>query len=267
MKETKNDVFVSFSFKDFDLVKRIVATLEERYGFHVWMCSEELHGGDRYFKIIPKEIRDSRVLLFIQSKNSLESKEVPSEILIARNANITIIPFRIDRTDIEDSEIEYFLVVTNYIDGTQPTFDNRVDDLSQSIYATLDKYSEAAHVRINFREKLLSTKMVFPTKGFVGRKDIVDEIEQKYQEGHHVVFLKGIGGIGKTQIAKKYVFDHKLEYDTIVFATYGGNIKTLINNESPFVLEPTFVRKMKDNGQLETDDELFIRKLNKTREH
>ena len=266
MKQTKNDVFVSFSFKDFDLVKKIVSTLEEQYGLKVWMCSKELRGGDKYFSIIPKEIRDSGVLLFIQSENSLKSKEVPSEILIARNSNVDIIPFRIDKTDIEESEIEYFLVITNYIDGTVPTFEKRVDDLSQSIYSALNRVGDTKHLKIKFREKLLSTKMVFPTKSFVGRKDIVNEIDILYKEGHNVIFLKGIGGIGKTQIAKKYVYDHREEYDTIVFATYEKDIKSLIINESPFTMEPNMNRKMKGDGQLETDDEFYKRKLNKIKE-
>ena len=51
--DNKNDVFVSFSFKDFDLVEKIVKALEDKYGLKVWMCSKELKGGDRYYAVIP----------------------------------------------------------------------------------------------------------------------------------------------------------------------------------------------------------------------
>lgn len=266
MSDFKNDVFVSFSFKDFDKVKKIVKTLEERYGFKVWMCSEELHGGDQYFAIIPKEIRESRVFLFMYSKNSLASKEIPSEVIIARKADINIIPFIIEEADLEGSKIEYFLVTLNYIDGTIPTFDKRIDELSQSIYSYLSKVSNTSHIRVRFKEKLLSSKTVLPTKTYVGRKDISQEIEGKFSEGNKVVFLHGIGGIGKTQIAKKYVFDHRQQYDTVIFATYEGDLKSLIINETPFVLEPAIVRKMKENGQMETDEEFYARKLAKIKE-
>ena len=266
MSEFKNDVFVSFSFKDFEIVKKIVKILEEKYGFKVWMCSEELHGGDQYFTIIPGEIRQSRVFLFIYSKNSLESKEIPSEIKIARNANATIIPFLIDDTELEDTDIEYFLVTLNYIDGTVPTLDRRIDELSQSIFSYLSKNGNTAHIKVHLRERLLSSKAVLPTKTYVGRKNVSQEIDDKFNEGNHVIFLHGIGGIGKTQVAKKYAFDHREQYDTIIFATYEGDLKSLIINETPFATEPATIRKIKENEQLETDEEFYKRKLAKIKE-
>ena len=263
MSEIKNDIFISFSFKDYDLVKKIAETLSQKYGLKVWMCSEELHGGDKYYAIIPKEIRKAKIFLFIYSKNSLESTEVPSEILIARHSEKVIIPFLTDFSDLEGTDVEYFLVTLNYVDGTRPTLENRIDDLSQSIYSSLSKIGDTSHLRIKFREKLLPSKPVFPNKHFVGRSEIVSEIEKRFAEGHHLVFLHGIGGIGKTEIAKKYAFDHRNDYDTIIYATYEGNIKSMICNDSPFTTDPEVIRKMKGNGELETDDEFYIRKLEK----
>ncbi|MBO6261365.1 MAG: TIR domain-containing protein [Bacilli bacterium] len=259
----KHDIFVSFSFKDYDLVEKIISTLEKEYNVKAWMCSKELYGGDKYYAIIPTEIRNSRVFVFFQSKDSLSSKEVQSEISLAFHSNRVIIPFLIDTTSKEGADIEYFLENFNYVDGTKPTLDKRIDDLSQSIYSALNKYSESSHLNILFKEKLLSSKTIFPTKSFVGRKDVIEEIENRYNEGHHVVFLHGTGGIGKTQVAKKYVLDHRDEYETVIFTTYEGNVKELVINESSFVLEPQMIRKSKEDGSLESDDEFFIRKLKK----
>lgn len=263
MEKFKNDIFISFSFKDYELVKKVSETLFQKYGLKVWMCSKELYGGDQYYAIIPKAIRDSKLFLFIYSKNSLASEEVPSEILIARHADKVIIPFLTDFSDLEDTKVEYFLVTLNYVDGTRPTLENRIDDLSQSIYSALSKFSDTSHLRIKFREKLLPSKPVFPTKRFVGREDISKEIEQRFSEGHHLVFLHGIGGIGKTEIAKKYAFDHREKYDIVIYATYEGDIKALICNEAPFVTDPEVIRKIKADGELETDEEFFERKLQK----
>ena len=263
MSDLKNDIFISFSFKDFDLVNKIAETLSQKYGLKVWMCSKELHGGDQYYKIIPKEIRNSKIFLFVYSKNSLESKEIPSEILIARHSEKVIIPFLTDFSDLEDTDVEYFLITLNYVDGTRPTLENRIDDLSQSIYSSLSKFSDTSHLRIKFREKLLPSKPVFPVKRFVGRKTVSNEIEKYFSDGFHTIFLHGIGGIGKTEVAKKYAFDHRNDYDTIIYATYDGSVQSLINNDSIFMTDPILIRQIKGDGQLETDNEFFERKLGK----
>ena len=266
MSANKNDIFVSFSFKDIDKVKEIVKKLKEEYGINAWMYTNELRAGDKYFAIIPPAIRESGAFVFMCSKNSLASTEIPSEIEIAWKAKKGIIPFKIDSAEIEGSEVEYFLIPYNYIDGTVPDFKNRIDDLSQAIYSILSRSEDTSRLRITFREKLLSSKNILPTKSFVGREDIIQQIDEYFKNGHHVVFLSGIGGIGKTQIAKKYLDAHRQEYDSIIFATYEGDIKSLIIRDTPFVSDPAIVKKIKPNGETESDDEFFVRKLNKIKQ-
>ena len=261
--EKSNDVFVSFSFKDRDIVEKIVNTLDKKYGLKVWVCTEKLNGGHRYFKEIPPAIRDSKTFLYVFSKSSSSSEEVSREVEIAIKADIVIIPFIIDNTEIENSDAEYFIVDLNYIDGTVPTFKKRLKELSHSIASWLNKRGDTTHLKIKIRDRLLPSKKVFPTKTYVGREDIAKAIDDAFDDGHHLIFLSGIGGIGKTQIAKKYAFDHRDDYETIIFATYEGDIERLIINETPFAFEPEMMRKMKKDGQLETDDEFFKRKLEK----
>lgn len=261
MANENNDVFISFSFKDYDKAKEIVDILEKKYGLKVWMCSKELLGGDKYYAIIPGVIRDSKVFILIQSENALKSKEIPSEILVARNARKTIIPFVIDNVDVEDSEIEYFLLPLQYIDATVPTLEKRIDELSQSIYSVISQKGDVLGLNIVFRNKLLSTNKVFPVKTFVGRESLIEDIHRYYLEGHNVVFISGIGGIGKTEIAKKYASDHKEEYDTVIYLTYEDSFQSLIINESNFKADPEINRKIKSSGELETDEEFFNRKL------
>ena len=259
--EKNFDVFVSFSFADRKIVEKIVDALEKEYGLKVWVCTEKLNGGDRYFKEIPPAIRDSKVFLFVFSKSSSTSEEVAKEVEIAFKDKIKIIPFLIDNTDIEDSDAEYYIVDLNYVDGTIPTFKKRLKILSQSIAAWLMRKEDIGHLKIKLKSRLLSSQKVFPTKSYVGREDVAKAIDETFDSGHNVLFLSGIGGIGKTQIAKKYAYDHREEYETIIFATYEGSIKRLIINETPFTFEPEMDRKIKEDGQLENDDEFFERKL------
>lgn len=59
------------------------------------------------------------------------------------------------------------------------------------------------------------------TGGFVGRKQELNQISEAFAAGAHLVALKGIGGIGKSEIAKQYAcLKHLFEAFSAVFARY-----------------------------------------------
>jgi len=53
---------------------------------------------------------------------------------------------------------------------------------------------------------------LFENKSFSGRTDEIEKIDKAFAEGIRVIILSGIGGIGKTEIAKKYVNEHRGQY-------------------------------------------------------
>lgn len=65
---------------------------------------------------------------------------------------------------------------------------------------------------------------------FVGRQDDLEEINELLAK-NQLVFLSGIGGIGKTELAKQYAYRHRAQYDTVVFAVYEKNIESLVRDE------------------------------------
>ena len=82
-------------------------------------------------------IKSSGSFIFIQSKESLASRQIPREVEIADKNGKIIIPFKIDDGDIEDSPFEYALVLCESIDGTTPTFETRMEELYHSIVDAL----------------------------------------------------------------------------------------------------------------------------------
>lgn len=118
----------------------------------------------------------------------------------------------------------------------------RVDDLLMEIYPG--------------KESIIN---VYPTSTslFIGREQELMQIEQKLCEGHLAV-LTGVGGIGKSEIAKKYVDAHKDEYKTIIYWTYSFDIVSTIN-QSEFLTD----FEQKDE---EGDVHYCNRKLNKLSE-
>lgn len=83
------------------------------------------------------------------------------------------------------------------------------------------------------KEPYLISSQVKPVDFFIGRDDELAAIHKSLQE-KNILFLSGIGGIGKSELARNYAKIHKDngDYDTILFATYDGSLMTMINNDS-----------------------------------
>ena len=258
-----HDIFISFSFVDQCIAEEIVNVLTSRYGFSCWICTREIAGGNRYKALIPRAIDESRAVVFIQSENALESREIPKEIGLAFEADKPIIPFKIDQSQ-PQGDLRYDLYGVQFIDGTVPTREQRIYELAKAISKAIGKplfNSPALSNSLPVAERLVSTPSVIPKSIFYGRDNVIKKISQKFENGERVVFLQGIGGIGKTEIAKQYIECSKRKYDTVIFATYSGSLVNLINGEIPFEIEPAFIRDVTANGIQEDDLSFFKRKL------
>lgn len=81
--------------------------------------------------------------------------------------------------------------------------------------------------KMNFKDVL------DPVEEFVGRQEQIEEIYRKLQEG--VVVIIGPSGIGKTQLARKFVEENKQVY----LHAYEVNAQDMLSIESSFA---SFVR-------------------------
>ncbi len=266
MSEIKHDIFISFSFKDQAITEYVGNTLMNQYHISYWMCTRDLVGGEHYKGMIAEAIKQANLVLMIQSEHSLSSREVPKEVSIALDHHKPVIPFVLDNAELR-GDLEYDLIGIHRIDARKPTLDERIEDLARQIYSMLSKKAgedDAWGVRF-LRTKLLSTPTVIPKKVFCGRDDVLKEIHESFKNGERLLFLYGIGGIGKTQIAKQYVKQYRDDYDTVVFATYSGSLRDMLVSDAPFCLEPEMSRFTMSDGTTEPDDAYFQRKLEKIR--
>ena len=214
---------------------------------------------------IENAISSSKVFLFVQTKNSVESKEIPDEVLTAIDEGKTIISFIVEDSDLH-GQMKLKLKHRQHIDATISEFDDRVRDLAMELYAllgrTLDNECCSATDEAA-KEKQISTPSVIPKSVFCGREDVIKDIAHKFDDGERVVFIQGIGGIGKTEIVKQYAKRYKSNYDTIIFSTYADSLLSLINSETPFEIEPEFSRLVQTDGVQEDAQSFFERKLKK----
>ena len=66
---------------------------------------------------------------------------------------------------------------------------------------------------------------------FYGREDELKQMERLQKERKRI-FLTGMGGIGKSELARTYAVEHRREYDTIILARYESTLEDVIRRVS-----------------------------------
>ena len=95
-----------------------IKTLFDDNGITYWFDEECIYSGDAFARVIAKNIRASKILLFVSTANSNESPWTSDEIATARAYEKKIIPFRYDRSQYNESVI-LFVAKLDYIDYQQ----------------------------------------------------------------------------------------------------------------------------------------------------
>lgn len=89
--ESMEKVFISYSRKDIDFVRKLAGDLE-RAGYDVWWDITDLRGGDDWVRNIPEAIKASPYFIVVLSPNSIESEWVRKEYTQALSLRKKIIP-------------------------------------------------------------------------------------------------------------------------------------------------------------------------------
>lgn len=221
-----HDVFISFSFTDQTVAEYIVNTLSSKYGISCWICTRDIAGGSRYKKLIPEAIHHAKAVVFLQSSASIASQEVPKEIGIAFDADKIIIPFKLDNSKLTGALL-YDLYGVEYIDGTVPSFDERVKDLAMAIKKVISPYSRTTSTT----NSIPSSKATPPT-------GTAASIPPK-QDSFVSLFLKTLEESTK--------FFTTFESEKIA-GTNKYKITRLADTEAKSVVIPDFVAEIGDNA-------------------
>lgn len=74
-------------------------------------------------------------------------------------------------------------------------------------------------------------KCPLPVTEFIGRNHELSEMDTSLKQ-KRIIFLHGIGGIGKSELSKEYARQHSGEYDAIVFLTYCESLQETLGKIS-----------------------------------
>ena len=185
--------FVSYSRKDSDFVLRYAGNLKG--DFDLWLDQWDiphLKGGDaNWDKAISDAILDCSHFLIILTPQSVKSKEVLGELRLALNKDKIVVPVLY-----QGCEVPRQLLRIQYID-----------------FATRGKGPEDFYL-INQTLRRLKGQEILPLDGppfqippppsdFIGQEEEIEETLAHFDKGLLISSIQGLGGIGKTDLAKK----------------------------------------------------------------
>lgn len=262
MSEMNYDVFISYNSSD-KLIADAVCHFIECRKLRCFIAPRDITSPD-WAGCITRAIEHSKVFVVIVSEHSVVSNEVAKEITLATRVSNYIFPFRIEDAQMNE-RMTYHLSAFHWIDAIEPPMEKRINELADRIVAALNGSSdnveyESAFSNCNKTMNRLIGQNVVPRAEFMGREAELQEIEDSFANGAGSVFLTGMGGIGKSEIAKAFAKGHRNQYSTVVFANYESDLKHLIASDQTIPVE-NLNRAVASGGQAETLDDYYERKM------
>ena len=128
-----HDCFISYSHKDAQIAIAIQSILEKN-GVKCWIDFRDAIPGADYAGSIVHAIKTCRVFILVLSQNSIASAHVLNEINSAVNAGVTILPFKVDNSELNES-MEYYLGRTHWMDALTPPLEDHINRLVARVKA------------------------------------------------------------------------------------------------------------------------------------
>ena len=249
------DVFISHHVKTSGHIAQAIANKLESMGIRCWYCGRDMTGGD-YATNIMLALNSCKVFLLILNRAASESEHVLNEldaatVRLTKHEPVTILPFVVSGEEITLAA-QYYLRRHHWIDAITPPMYARIDALAEHVVQLMEKNVNgfvpapvaampAAETVVQHRiiSRLPQTRDIFH-----GREEMLAQIEASFASGKRVLFLEGIGGIGKSELAKQYAMQHCDQYDNVVFLSYVDSLESLLCDATALQIEG--VDKLKD---------------------
>ena len=120
-------IFISYSRKDIDFVRKLAGDLEKA-GYDVWWDLTDLRGGDDWVRVIPAAIESSAFFIVVLSPNSAVSDWVQKEYTQALGLRKKIIPLMLT-----PSHVPFALNTINYVNFTSGEYADNFKSLLDAL--------------------------------------------------------------------------------------------------------------------------------------
>ena len=256
------DVFISHHTSTCLTVTQAICHSLESSGLRCWYAPRDTD--QAYASSIVSAINQCRVFVLVLNYQSSVSQDVLNEINLAverlrKGEALAILPFQISADMIGD-DAQYYIGRIHWIDAVTPPMEQRIEELKMRIQTILEKspFPQTATHSASPVARLKNSNLL-PNGNFIGRQTEIAQLGS-LMEGCNKLFLQGMGGIGKSELAKAYALKNRELYSTIVFATYHTSLQDTVLNDSGFFIE-SLPRLHTKDGLLESDRAYFQRKL------
>ena len=221
MKQDIPYVFLSYSTQNKAIADSVKAELECNE-ISCWMAPLSIPFGSNYSMEIFDAISNCKVFVLILSEQAMNSDYVSKELDLAVSNRKIILPFQIDDKELAKNFAFYLCNV-------------QIIRASHSIQIALEEMSRfiisvCKHVQPSRASEYLPTQQLqFPGNQISYRKEFINRIDEAFSSTN-VVCLNGVGGIGKSELARTYI-KYKLdreELELVSYNDYKGDLKQTI---------------------------------------
>ncbi|MBQ9617592.1 MAG: toll/interleukin-1 receptor domain-containing protein, partial [Oscillibacter sp.] len=197
-------IFISYSHKDSARVSPVLDAMRAR-GYRI--CYDAMiPAGEPWTKFLAEHISDCAVFLPFLSAAFLASGQCLKEVRFMDSKKKLTVPVWLETPDRNGvpAEVEFLL--------------NKAQELRLGDFPDAAAFAEHLLREPNFQpcrdtpadtvaELVTNERPVSASASFVGRADILRDIEAAFRDGETIVNLYGMGGIGKSEICRKLYHD------------------------------------------------------------
>ena len=233
------DVFISYHTKSSLYITESIVNKLESCGIRCWYAPRNVVG--EYAASIEKAINACRVFVVVLNSEAAKSYDVMSEINLAiervrRHENIAILPFKVSENDFVEG-VKYYIGQQHWIDAVRPPLEAHIMTLVDTVKDCLSSDGQSPQIinrpiLVTNDQVTVVNSLAYPDSDFVGRNDELEKLNSILSGCNNKVFLVGMGGLGKSQIAKKYLQEHINEYKNIVWIPFEKNLACSIGNDN-----------------------------------
>lgn len=135
----KKELFISYCTKNKDLAQ-LFCNVVEGAGVSCWMAPRDIPSGGSWATSIAKGVEDASILALLVSDASMSSLEVEKEVDLANGRRMTILPIRIENTELKGA-FKYHLSNKQWVDAMDEDQTSRYKDSIVAILQNLGKAS------------------------------------------------------------------------------------------------------------------------------
>ncbi|MBY0405718.1 MAG: TIR domain-containing protein, partial [Cyanobacteria bacterium] len=226
------NIFISYAHKDleeniaskkYDWLSDLLS-IKKSIPLKEW-SDKGLKIGDHQDQEIQKAIDNSNAAILFIGKHFKASKYIKeTELPLILKKEIRLIPIIIDKKTINDYEVSYtnnegVEIKKNLRHLVSPNFNNPLSEITkiEQLDVILRLKTELCNLTsINPKADYLPTANI-SNEFFTGRDEIFFQMNHSFLNEQRVITLNGLGGVGKTTIAKEFSTKFELNYEKIIF--------------------------------------------------